>query len=336
MDDVEPYPFRTEPYMRVKVWGGRKLPEVYDKPVDSDEPIGEAWEVSDLDEGESYAAGGPAEGEPLSRLVEAWGERLVGTEAPSSEFPLLVKLLDAADDLSVQVHPSEKDVRETFPEADSKDECWIIVDAEENGSILHGVREGVTREEFRRSVDEGTAAEMLRRVDVEAGQIVRVVPGTIHAICEGVSLLEVQQPSDTTYRVYDYNRPGLDGEPRELHLDEAMQVANFGEQPPTSLEGARTDFTDAEVDLLVDVPSYRIERVRADGPIEWSVDPRSVQVVFALSGGLELSAPGAGEPVVLREGETAVVPASTDSVRVAADADGEFIVAGLGGEPLVA
>lgn len=339
MHDVEPYPFRTEPYMRVKVWGGRKLPEVFGKsmPADADDetPIGEAWEVADLDEGESHVATGPLEGEPLSRLVDLWGEDLIGTDAPSDDFPLLVKLLDAADDLSVQVHPSEEDVATIFPEADSKDECWIILDVDEGGSILHGVRDGVDAEEFRRAVDEGRAAELLRRVDVDPGQIVRVVPGTIHAICSGVSLLEIQQPSDTTYRVYDYNRPGLDGEPRELHLDEAMQVANFGGQPPTSLEGEPVEYDGAMVDVLVDVPSYRIERVRPNDAFDWRVDPRSAQVVFALRGGVEIRS-GEGHSLQLESGESAVLPAAAGSVGAnPLHEDTELIVAGIGGDTLL-
>jgi mannose-6-phosphate isomerase len=337
MSDVTPYPFRTRPYTRVKVWGGRQLPETFDKPAPDDEPVGEAWEVADLDEGESLVGSGPLEGQPLSELVERWGDKLIGTASPTEDFPLLVKLLDAADDLSVQVHPSEKDVREQFPEADSKDECWLIVGVEEGGSILHGVRDGTTPEEFERAVDEGRAAELLRRVHVEPGQIVRVVPGTIHAICEGVTLLEIQQPSDTTYRVYDYNRPGLDGEPRELHLDKAMAVANFDEQPPTALTPESLDVEDASVELIVDVPSYRVERVELDEPFTWRIDSRSPQVVFALDGELDLAMPGSEVKLTLTRGQTAVVPAAVEQMRAEPRGDSAtIVVSGIGGGPLVA
>ena len=334
---TDPYPFRTRPYLRTKVWGGRKIPEQFGKQTDDDGPIGEAWEVSDLQEGQSYIENGPMAGRPLSEIVDAWGSDLVGTESPLEAFPLLVKLLDADDDLSVQVHPSEEDVRTTFPEADSKDECWVILGVEEGGSILHGFKEGVTAEEFRRAVDDDRAAELLRRVEVEPGQIVRVVPGTIHAICTGVSLLEIQQPSDTTYRVYDYNRPGLDGQPRELHLDEAMQVANFDDQPPTSLDGESLAFEGGRLDLLVDVPpSYRIERLRADKPVGWSVDPASCQVLFALEGGFELGAPNLQEPLLIGESQTAIVPAVSERVEIRpTDGPVEIIVSGVGGVPLV-
>lgn len=340
MTDVGPYPFRTDSYMRVKVWGGRSLPDDFGKEAPEGEPIGEAWEVADLDEGESRVATGPLAGETLSELVERWGEALIGTEAPGEDFPLLVKLLDAAGDLSVQVHPSEDDL-DDLPGAASKDECWIILAAEEEGSILHGVESGVTASAFRRAVDDGRAASLLRRVDVEPGDVVRVEPGTIHAICSGVTLLEIQQPSDTTYRVYDYNRPGLDGEPRELHLDEAMKVANFGDQPPTSLRGEPTRFEGADVEVLVDVPAYRIERVRLERPVDWRIDPSTPQVLFVVQGRLRVQSP---QGTLLEEthfelgpGQTAVLPASIERIGVdpLTEETTEVVVAGLGGRPLV-
>ncbi len=336
MRDVDPYPFRTRPYLRSKVWGGRKLPEQFGKHVDSDDPIGEAWEASDRPDGQSHVDSGPLEGMALGDLVDRWGDALVGAASEGDEFPLLVKILDASDDLSVQVHPSEEDVRETFPDAESKDECWIILDVDEGGSILHGVREGVDADELRRGVEDGRAAELLRRVHVEPGQVVRVVPRTIHAICKGVVLLEIQHPSDTTYRVYDYDRPGLDGEPRELHLDKALEVANFGDQSPTSIEGESLQLEGpGTLDLLVDVPDYRVERLRTDEIVSWSVDPSSVQVVYALDGDIALRS--SSPPVELAAGQTAIVPAATGELELhPLEASSEVIVSGVGGVPLVA
>lgn len=337
MTDTSPHPFRTDPYVRVKVWGGRRLPDTFGKEAPADEPIGETWEVADLEEGESRAATGPSRGAPLSELVDQWGRDLVGAADPSEGFPLLVKIIDAADDLSVQVHPSQEDVERDFPDADSKDECWLVLDAEPEGSILHGVREDVDAEAFREAVDEGRAAELLRRIDVEPGHTVRVPPGTIHAICRGVTLLEIQEPSDTTYRVYDYDRPGLDGEPRELHLDSAMAVANFGEQPPSELPGDPTEFSGAEVTVLADTPSYRIERAVLEEEVEWRVDPDSPQVVYAADGEAEIRGAASGVNATIAEGQTAVVPAASESVRVRpTGSSATLIIAGLGGPPLLA
>jgi mannose-6-phosphate isomerase len=334
MTTQAPYPFRTRPYLREKVWGGRRLVDFFSKGTEDDIPLGEAWEVSALQEGQSVVDTGPAAGSSLSEVTELWGGDLVGSRASGDGFPLLVKILDAADDLSVQVHPSQQDIEQHFPDADSKDECWVILASDEGGSILHGVQDGVDAEAFRQAVEEGRAEEVCRRVDVEPGQVVRVVPGTIHAICEGVVLLEIQQPSDTTYRVYDYDRPGLDGEPRELHLDEAMTVANFGEQPPTEVAGQPLDHPDADVDLLIDVPSYRIERLRASNPATWTVDPGSLQVVSVLEGAGVLSW-GDGE-IDLQPGTTAIIPAVTDRVTLTPRGESvDAVVSGVGGARLV-
>jgi len=151
-------------------------------------------------------------------------------------------------------------------------------------------------------------------------------------------LLEIQQPSDTTYRVYDYNRPGLDGDPRELHLDQAMAVANFDEQPPTALTPESLDFPDsASVELIVDVLSYRIERAEVEQPFIWDIDSRSPQVVFALDGEVDLEMPGSDVELTLTRGQTAVVPAAVEQMRAAPrDSSATIIVSGVGGVPLIA
>lgn len=336
MTDLEAEPFRTEPFVREKVWGGRKLSDAFGKSAPPDTPVGETWEVADLAEGQCHAATGKHRGTPLGELVESWGDALIGREAPTEgEFPLLVKLIDAAEDLSVQVHPSEQDVRDHYPTADSKDECWIVVDAAPDGAILHGVQEGVDADAFRRAVDDERATDLLRRVPVEAGDVIRVPAGTIHAICAGVTLLEIQQPSDTTYRVYDYGRTGLDGEPRELHLDRAMTVANFGPQPPTSLSGEPTDFDGTSVERLVDAGAYRIERADMISDVEWRVAPSSPQVLHVMEGNLELRA-NEMDPVKVAPHQTVVVPAATGRVSARATETARVIVAGLGGAPLLA
>jgi mannose-6-phosphate isomerase len=337
MTSTEPHPFRTEPYVRVKVWGGRRLPDPYGKEAPAGEPIGETWEVADLEEGESRAATGPARGEPLSELVDCWGDDLVGAADPSEGFPLLVKIIDAADDLSVQVHPSQEDVDRDFSEADSKDECWLVLDAEPEGSILHGVRDDVDAEAFLEAVEEGRAVELLRRIDVETGHTVRVPPGTIHAICEGVTLLEIQEPSDTTYRVYDYDRPGLDGEPRELHLERAMAVAHFDEQPPAELTGAPSECSDADVAVLADTPSYRIERAVLRDDTEWRGDSSSPQILFVVDDRIDIRGSASGVTATVAEAQTAVVPASSESIVARPHGtSATLIVAGLGGPALLA
>ncbi|MFP4598984.1 MAG: type I phosphomannose isomerase catalytic subunit [Persicimonas sp.] len=330
---MKPYILKMRPYLRPKVWGGRKLSTVFGKELPADGPFGEAWEVSDLPEGQSTIVNGPLAGKSLLDACNLWGEVLTAGSA-DERFPLLVKVLDAQDDLSVQVHPGEDDIARLGLDADSKDECWLILDADDDGCILHGFDGATTPADFRMAVEENRAADVLRRVNVQAGDIIRVTPGTIHAICKGVCLLEIQQPSDTTYRVYDYNRPGMDGNPRELHLEDAMRVSNFDAHPPAKLD-SRTSRANDAVDVLVDAEAYRIERVRPTMSMRWNVSDSGPQVVFAARGNVRLVADGV--EVDLAFGETALLPAGLGGVSL--DTDGgpcEVIVSGLGGEPLIA
>jgi mannose-6-phosphate isomerase len=318
------------PYLRQKVWGGRKLDTVFNKPLPDGAPYGEAWEVSDLSEGQSTVLNGALAGQPLSAVVELWGEAMTG--AGGHAFPLLVKVLDAQADLSVQVHPGQDDIDEHGLDGQSKDECWLILDADADGCILHGFDQATTPGDFRMAIEQNRAADVLRRVPVSAGDVIRVSPGTIHAICKGVCLLEIQQPSDTTYRVYDYNRPGMDGKPRDLHLEKAMLVSNFEAHPSAKIDAwASQPHPSARV--LVDVPSYRIEQAIDVVKLGWTVDERTPQVVFCAGRTLTLTGPRGH--VELEFGQTAVVPAGTGQIQVdSADAT-RVVVAGIGGAPLL-
>ncbi len=223
----------------VKVWGGDRLLDRFDKPIakaqlstlDTSAPIGESWDAADLPEGQSFVRLPDGSEQLLHDAVTTFGEALTGTS--HAHYPLLIKTLDAARDLSIQVHPGAKDLHLfDAPHIAQKDECWLILDAAPGGSILHGFKTGITRLRFEQAIaNREDLSALMRRHEVTPGEVVHVPPGTVHAICAGVTLLEVQQPSDTTFRVWDYDRPGLDGHLRPLHLEQALKVLNFGPQP---------------------------------------------------------------------------------------------------------
>lgn len=319
----EPYILKMRPYFRKKIWGGRRLETTFGKELPDDSDYGEAWEVSDLEEGQSFVVNGPLEGSSLSEVVETWGAALLGNDGDA--FPLLVKILDAQRDLSVQVHPGEADLVNSDLEGESKDECWLILDAEPEGAILHGFDDGVSREAFEEAVEEERVENLLRRVNVEAGDVIRVEPGTIHAICEGVALLEIQQPSDTTYRVYDYGRLGDDGQPRDLHLEQALQVADFGAHAPAVLEEqeARISTDEVRLQTLVQTQNYAIEKLAVDGAKRLSFSASTPNVVFTLDGTVQLN-----DSVELAAGETAVIPAEVTSADIKTDDSADLVVAG--------
>jgi mannose-6-phosphate isomerase len=321
--------FKTRPHLVEKVWGGRKLHDVFGKPLPDDGTWGEAWEVADLPEGQSVAVTRDGEEFGLGELVDRYGADLVGTSAPGGRFPLLVKLLDAAADLSVQVHPGLDDLA-TRPGAHSKDECWLILDADPDGSILHGFERDVTPEEFRQAIEKERATELMERVNVTAGDIFRVPPGTVHAICAGVALLEIQQPSDTTYRVYDYGRPGLDGNPRELHLEDALDVADLGPSLPEDRGLDRSPGSVLpEVRMLANVDAYRIESLSPEEDVAWNVSEHTAQVVHVIRGSCCLN------DILVEAGESAVIPAAIGRVFLTQPDNCEIVTAGLGGPPLM-
>lgn len=318
-----------------KIWGGHRLSRVEGKGAPEGRPVGESWEVADLEEGESVVAGGPLEGERLGALVERFGAALVGTRAPEGRFPLLVKLIDASNDLSVQVHPGRHNAH-LLAGARPKDEAWLILDSDAGGRVLHGFQDGVDEAAFRAAIADGRAHELLRSVPVRPGDVVHVSPGVFHAIGRGVFLLEVQEPSDTTYRVWDFGRKGLDGKPRPLHVDEALTVAAFGPQPaPTVAPFWRPLTSGVEHAFLVDTPGYRLEELRLceGASIRLSLSGETALVVVALSGRARLTLEG-GEPVDLPALHTVVVPASGGALTLSSEGGSTLALAGLGGAPL--
>lgn len=222
-------PLRFERRFLEKVWGGRSLERRPGIRL-PDGAIGETWEVVDRANENSVVAEGLHKGKTLRELVETHREALLGDAplAANGRFPLLVKYIDASENLSVQVHPDDDSAAKLGRGAEGKTEAWYIVDVAEGGALYAGLRPEVTREAFAEAARTPAVVDMLLRWEVEPGDCLLVPGGTVHAIGAGVTILEVQQNSDTTFRVWDWGRVGLDGKPRETHLEEALAVARFG------------------------------------------------------------------------------------------------------------
>jgi len=229
-------PIAFAPLFMDRVWGGRRLAEVFDKPLPPDVPIGESWEVVDRLEAQSFAMSGVAPGTTLNELWSARREEVFGTRAAryGERFPLLIKLLDAREALSVQVHPPASVAPSLGGEP--KSEMWFLADAEPDAYLLVGLREGVTRASFTAALEAGEdVSTKLQRLDVQTGDAIYLPSGRVHAIGAGCLIVEVQQNSDTTYRVFDFNRLGLDGVPRELHIPESMASIDWDDVEPPLL-----------------------------------------------------------------------------------------------------
>ncbi|GGC83106.1 mannose-6-phosphate isomerase, class I [Thalassobacillus devorans] len=260
-------PIFLKPVFKERIWGGTQLRELFNYDIPSDQ-TGECWGISSHANGPNEIVNGPLAGKTLT---EAWKENreLFGDQA-GEDFPLLVKILDAKKDLSVQVHPDDTYAKEKENEAYGKTECWYVIDCEEGAEIVFG-HHAKTREELQMLVENGEWGKLLRRVKVHPGDFFYVPSGTIHAIGAGVQILETQQSSDITYRVYDYDRVGADGNKRELHLNESLEVTTVPHEDPQLDRESSKDKGLKEESL-----------VKADyfGVVLWELDGRSPEFRF--------------------------------------------------------
>jgi len=224
-----------EPVLKDYLWGGHRL-QKFGRQSPDNTKIAESWEIASHKDGMSRVKNGPYRGKTLGEVFQLLGIDLVGRNnqwaVEQHTFPLLVKLLDASKRLSVQVHPDDEYAQEYETEALGKAEMWVVLEADPEAAIIYGLAGQVTPEILRQAVAEGTVETHLNRIAVKAGDHVCVPPGTLHAILEGVLIAEIQQNSNTTYRVYDWNRLGDDGQPRALHVEKALDVIDFSKREP--------------------------------------------------------------------------------------------------------
>lgn len=226
-------PLKLKPAFQDYIWGGTRLRDEFQRPCGDMERVAESWELSCHPAGESIIMNGPNKGSTLSAYLEHDWKALVGKGAANfSSFPVLIKLIDACQDLSVQVHPDDYYARENENGQNGKTECWYIVDCEEGAALAYGFSRELSKEEFRAHIQDGTLLDYVRLVPVHKGDVFFIEAGTLHAIGAGILIAEIQQNSNLTYRVYDYDRVGADGKPRELHIDKAVDVAKTWTAPP--------------------------------------------------------------------------------------------------------
>ena len=251
-------PISFTPLYMERVWGGRRIADELGRAGVADGPIGESWELVDRDDAQSVVASGPAAGMTLHELWAMHREEVFGKQAPDSpRFPLLAKILDARDTLSVQVHPPAAIAPQLGGEP--KTEMWYLLDGTADAAVYAGFTNGVRREDFEAALENGTTENLLHRLPVKAGDAIFIPSGRCHAIGGGCFIVEIQQNSDTTYRVFDWNRVGLDGKPRPLHLRESLLSIDFSDLEP-SLETIGAD------GLIVACEHFRVEEWRLTGP----------------------------------------------------------------------
>jgi mannose-6-phosphate isomerase len=290
-----------EPALHAKVWGGRKLADVMGKTLPSADPYGESWELHDS----CVVANGAYAGKTLGEMVEIYGAELIGAgNDPADGLPLLVKLLDAADWLSIQVHPNDAQAAELEGQPRGKTEAWIILAAEPSARLVIGVEPGTDRETMAQAIRDNHLEDYIVAADVKAGDVFYIPAGTVHAIGPGIVLYEIQQSSDTTYRLYDWGRMGLDGKPRQLHIEKGVQVSNLASVPQVT-HPARDS---SPVVTMVQGEFFTTTLYRLQG------DSRSIQTngnfhaLTCIDGAIVVEANG--ESVAMTTGQTAMIPAA--------------------------
>lgn len=315
-------PLQFKPVFRHYLWGGKRLRTTLNKPVGSDEVVAESWEIVDRADDNSRVVGGEFDGLTLEQLISSHGRELLGEPVweqihrpglPATlkgRFPLLMKFLDANKTLSVQVHPNDQQAARLTPPDLGKTEAWYVIDAELDSVIYAGLNPGVRPEQLRSAAKDGTVEELLNRVYPKPGDCIFVPAGTVHAIGAGLLIAEIQQSSDTTFRLFDWSRLDVNGEPRTLHIDDAVRVTDFESGPVKIQQPVRRN--DAPAETLVDCDKFILNR--------WSI--HSEHHKLDLHGSFRLLTVVSGQLTIghrlgdtrLSPGNTVLIPASLETI----------------------
>ncbi len=303
----EPLTFHS--YFRPQVWGGRRLSELLHKSLPADQAIGESWELSAHPHHQSLVQSGSWRGSTLEHLWRIHRQEFTGkVHGNSGPFPWLIKWLDCHEQLSVQVHPDDATAQRLLGEINGKTESWYVIDAAPSSRICAGWKPGVTRADIEAGVKDGTIADCLACFQPLPGQCLHIPAGTVHALGGGVVLAEIQQTSDATFRLFDWNRVDHTGNSRPLHIELALASLNDSTGPVRPLTPQRILATDTLTrDQFVRCPYYDLDRIEIRQP--WTTELTSLTAVMVVSGAGRLVSPLAEEPILLERGQTVLLPA---------------------------
>lgn len=306
-------PLKFHPLLKRLRWGGRRLGDVLGKPIGAEADYAESWELCDHGDDQTLVADGALAGWSLGRLVRERPVELLGRHAGARQFPLLIKFLDAHDRLSVQVHPDDEQASRLDAGDRGKTEAWVILAADAGSCLFAGLKRETTAGALRRALQQGSVETCLNRIEVAAGDCLFIPAGTVHAIGEGILLAEVQQASDVTFRLFDWNRVGGDGRPRTLHVDESLACIDFARGPVGVVQPVARHQDDGLLESLVACPFFSIRRHTISRPLAIADDGRC-RILIGLGGAADCT--GGGERQSLRVGQTVLIPAAAMPAQV--------------------
>ena len=317
---MEYYPLMFKPVIKERIWGGNKLSTLLGK-SGIEGPAGESWELSGVPGTISEVLNGPLTGSLLTDLIEQDPEAILGAEVikkHGTEFPVLIKFIDAKTDLSIQVHPDDTLAAKRH-NTKGKTEMWYIMDADQGARLLLGFQKEITPSQFKLHLDKNSLNEILHEQPVQAGEVYFIKAGTVHAIGGGILLAEIQQTSDITYRVYDYDRIGADGQKRELHTDLALDAM---ELKPADKAGIRYSRKKNRINPVVNCPYFITHYLPVSGQIEHDLSDRNAFTIYMCVGGAVNVLAGT-TTVSLSKGMTVLLPAILD--RILLGGEGELL-----------
>ena len=299
-------PIKLLPAFKDYLWGGTKLKTDFGKKSDLD-IVAESWELSTHKDGQSVVAEGPDAGLTLSEYIDKHGEGILGSNAQKFDyFPILIKLIDAKDNLSIQVHPSDDYALKNEGEY-GKTEMWYVLDANEGASLYYGFKSEITKDEFEERINNNTLLDVLNKVEVHKGDMFFIESGTVHAIGKGIVICEIQQNSNTTYRVYDYDRRDANGNPRELHIKKAIDVSNLAPADQNRSASETVEHEGFSVTRLAECRYFTVDKVEVDSKAALTVSTDSFKSIIVTDGSGVLTFDG--ESVDINKGDSIFIPA---------------------------
>jgi len=301
----KPYPLTFKPVYKDYPWGGSRIPETFNRDV----PVGiyaESWEISDHDDGMSIVSNGELAGKSLREILHENPQEIMGSAVEGTQFPLLIKLIDAKKKLSVQVHPNDQTAEEFGGEA--KTEMWYLL-GDNPTQVYCGLNDGVTKESFQQAVADGTSGDTMHPVPVQKDSVVFVRGGRVHAIDAGCLILEIQQNSNTTYRIYDWNRMGNDGKPRDLHIEQAINVINWDDhENPLTEPKVLVDTGTFQCMEVLRCEYFQLEKLTFSAPLEVPMSGKTFHALFVSEGEATIS--WGDESLIAPAGTSILVPAA--------------------------
>ena len=310
----ELYLLKFEPILKEKVWGGNKLKSLFNKKTISNK-TGESWEISDLENNTSVVSNGVFKGKSLQWLLEQYKEELVGKKVFENfglKFPLLIKYIDAAENLSIQLHPNDKIAKEKH-NSFGKTEMWYIMQADKDAELILGFKEPISKSRYVELVERNELPGSLNKIKVKVGDAFIIPPGLVHAIGKGVVLAEIQQTSDVTYRIYDWDRKAETGEKRELHTEMALEAIQLSNK-----NGHKIDYTIStnSTSNIISTNYFKTNIVAVEGEISKNYTEKDCFLVLMGVEGESFVSLENGKPEILKQGETLLIPASVDKIKI--------------------